>query len=144
MAVAATVSTMRLSVFLVCLFSCATVARAETADIYFYVNAHKRVVYVNELERIPAAYRKQVRRKDLSHISLNSELARDLRAASRARQQAAASAAARVQQTHARPASDEWKAERLDIQAFNLEAALTDMQAQIEKRNLALQQALDM
>lgn len=49
--------------------------------IYEYVGPQGRRVYVNGIDRVPERYRKRSREVDLSHISLNEELAEDLKEA---------------------------------------------------------------
>lgn len=55
-------------------------ARAEdrSQEIYVYVGEQGRPVFVNGRSRVPAAFRARARRVDLSKVSLNTALGREL------------------------------------------------------------------
>lgn len=63
-----------------CSFLGALAQQAPQA-IYEYVGPQGRKVYVNGIDRVPERYRKRSREVDLSHVSLNEELAEDLKEA---------------------------------------------------------------
>ncbi len=55
-------------------------ASADPNLFYKYRNTQGRTVYVNDPQSVPQQYRDQIKPLDLSHISLNPQLANDLKA----------------------------------------------------------------
>ena len=64
------------------LVTAANIARAsENTFTYEYKNDEGRSVFTNELERIPLKYQSRVQVRGLGHVSLNTDVATDLKAA---------------------------------------------------------------